>query len=296
MEEQKLLIIDGFNLLSRGYFATAYHQSEDQLPKNDQGLYTNALRVFFQKLFNLIHTHQTSHVTIAWDVKREETNRRQKYDFYKSSRQALPEPLIQQYETLTFALTDLGIEQLTIPPYEADDVIGSLSNKWADVMQSPCFIYSNDRDLLQLLNPHVSQIIAKNKKEHVYSQSDFEADYQITPDQWIDVKALLGDKGDNIPGVKGIGEKSALPLVQRYQTVEKLYQALPELDATFNRSIKRLTEGKKDAFMSKELVTIDQKIPYFDQFDLNRLNYVPKQEYITTILSDLGINVRLYAF
>ncbi|MGM9985815.1 MAG: flap endonuclease, partial [Bacillaceae bacterium] len=96
---KNLLLIDGFNLLSRGYFATAYGKSEEQLFQTRDGRYTNALRVFFPKMLNLIKEHHITHLAVAWDVKREESDRRQKYDFYKATRNALPDPLIQQYHT-----------------------------------------------------------------------------------------------------------------------------------------------------------------------------------------------------
>src|SRR5699024_7802845 len=158
MIEEKLLIIDGFNLLSRGYFATAYGRTEEQLSRNSAGLYTNGLRVFFQKLFNLIEEYHTNHLVVAWDVKREETIRRQKYDFYKASRNELASPLIEQYETVKTALDQLGIKQFTMPPLEADYIIGSITKKWSNRSAKDCYIYRNDKDFPQLLALHTSQI------------------------------------------------------------------------------------------------------------------------------------------
>ncbi|WP_067842859.1 5'-3' exonuclease [Amphibacillus sediminis] len=293
MGEKNLLIIDGFNLLSRAYFATAYNKTEDQLTRNRSGQYINALRVFFQKLYNLINEHHVNHVAIAWDIKREETERRQKYDFYKASRNELPMPLIQQYETLTMILEQLGIVQLTIPPHEADDVIGSLAKKWSEKPLGHCYIYSNDKDLLQLLNEHTTQIIAQKRNEMLYTVNHFKADYQIETHQWIDVKALLGDTSDNIPGVAGIGQKSALPLIQHYQSIENLYQTLPNIDAKFNRCRKKLIAGELSAKISKDLATINCDIGLFVDFELEQLYYSPKSNYVNDVLAELDIRIRM---
>lgn len=293
MTEEKLLVIDGFNLLSRGYFATSYGRDEDQLSRNSSGLYTNGLRVFFQKLFNLIEDYESSHLVIAWDVKREETDRRQKYDFYKDNRTDLPAPLIQQYETLTIALDELGISQLTLPPHEADDIIGSVTRKWSNEMKKDCIIHSNDKDFHQVLNQHTSQVFVQKKEERLYTIDHFREEYGIEPEQWIDVKSLLGDASDNVPGVKGVGQKSALPLIQMYQSVENIYQLLPDLDPKFNRYIKKLIEGEDSARISKELVTINCEIEFFDTFELTNLAYQPDNDLIREVLGQLELRIRL---
>lgn len=292
MTEQTLLVIDGFNLLSRGYFATAYNKTADQLTKTSTGLYTNALRVFFQKIFNLVEAHDVTHFAIAWDVKREETSRRVKYDFYKASRGALPDALIQQYETLTEVLSDMGVAQLVIAPYEADDVIGALSTKWTNETEGRCLIYSNDKDLLQLLNEQTSQIIAQKKTETVYTIADFKAEYGIDSDQWVDVKALLGDASDNIPGCPGVGAKSALPLIQQYRSVEHLYQLLPDLDPKFNRYLKKLVEGKESVFISKELATIDCEIPAIGALNLTALQLAIQDDRVIAGIEQLEMKLK----
>ena len=291
-QQQTLLLIDGFNLLSRGYFATAYNKSEEQLSKTSKGLYTNALRVFFQKMFNLIEGHDVSHLAIAWDVKREETSRRVKYDFYKASRNELPTPLIQQYETLTEILDKMGINQLVVPPHEADDVIGSLSTKWTSETEDNCLIYSNDKDLLQLLNKQTSQIIAQKRQETVYTIDHFQEEYGIDSSQWIDVKALLGDASDNIPGCPGVGAKSALPLIQQYVNVEQLFEQLDGLDPKFNRYKKKLIEGKESVYISKELATIERGIPVFDTFDLNDLKLAIEHEHVVDAMKELELRIK----
>ncbi|MCF6137290.1 5'-3' exonuclease [Pseudalkalibacillus berkeleyi] len=260
----RFIIIDGFNLLSRCYFATSYGREDHELTKNSDGLYTNALRVKVQKLLNLIEMYDPTHLMIAWDVKREETLRRQRFPDYKDTRNELPEPLIQQYNTITELFDVVGVTQMAISPYEADDIMGTLSRRWSEEMDGECLIYSNDRDLLQLLTDKVSQIIAKKKEENAYTLKHFTDEYGITPDKWIDVKALLGDKSDNIPGVHGVGEKAALPMIQQYGSVEAIYE-LEELDPAFKRYVKKIAAGREMAFLSKELVTIDTQIPILNE-------------------------------
>lgn len=292
MDNHTLLLIDGFNLLSRGYFATSYGRSDDQLSKTKDGVYTNALRVFIPKLFSLIREHEVSHVAITWDVKREETDRRIKYDFYKATRGELPSPLIEQFFTLKTALEEIGIPQLEMSPYEADDLIGTLSTNWSNVIQNKCYIYSNDRDLLQLLNEHTSQIIAQKTGEIIYSIEHFNNDYGIHPKQWVDVKALLGDTSDNIPGCPGVGEKSAIPLIQQYRSVEELYENMENLDAKFNRYKKKLIAGKDSTFISKELSAIMIDIPHFENYTFEDLILNINEDNLTNKLQELEIRIR----
>lgn len=255
-QEKALLLIDGFNLLSRGYFATAYGKEEADLPKTEDGLYTNGLRVFWQKLFQLISKHQISHLAIAWDVKREDSIRRINFPDYKATRGELPAALIQQYETCLTLINAFGIKELTTPPYEADDAIGAIASIWEREEQGPCYIYSNDKDLLQLLSDQTSQIIASKKGEQTYTIQHFRDEYGIEPSQWPDVKALLGDKSDNIPGCAGIGPKTGLPLIQTYGSVEGIYENIDSLDPQFARCLKKLHAGREHAHLSKELATI----------------------------------------
>ncbi|WP_096200648.1 5'-3' exonuclease [Bacillus sp. FJAT-45350] len=294
MDKKKLLLIDGFNLLSRGYFATSYGRDEDQLSKNSDGLYTNGLSVFFQKLFNLISEHEISHLAVAWDVKREESIRRLEHDFYKETRSELPPPLIQQYETCTKILDAIGIKQLVTPPYEADDAIGTLACKWSKEIDESCYIYSNDKDLLQLLDKNVSQIIAGKKGEVTYSVDHFQTEYEITPEQWVDVKALLGDKSDNIPGCPGVGEKSALPLIQQYTSIENLYEGIEDLDPKFNRYKKKLIAGKETSFLSKKLSKIICDIPELGCFEFNDLQFDLDKDKAKEVLEGIELKIKLY--
>jgi len=292
MDNHALLLIDGFNLLSRGYFATSYGRSDDQLSKTKNGVFINALRVFLPKLFSLIREHEITHVAITWDVKREETDRRNKYDFYKATRGELPTPLIEQFFTLKTVLEEIGIAQLEMAPYEADDLMGTLSNNWSNTIKNKCFIYSNDRDLLQLINKHTSQIIAQKTGEIIYSLEHFNNDYGIHPKQWVDVKALLGDTSDNIPGCPGVGEKSAIPLIQQYRTVEALFENLENLDPKFNRYKKKLIAGKESTFISKELSAIMTNISHFEEYTFEELELNINEEKLKMKLQELEIRMK----
>ena len=292
MKNHTLLLIDGFNLLSRAFFATSYGKADEKL-RNSNGVYTNALRVFFQKLFNLTSEHNVTHLGIAWDVKRGETQRRIKYDFYKGTRSELPEALIQQYETCCTFLESIGVKQIVVPPYEADDVLGTLAKRWS---QGKCFIYSNDRDLFQLLSETTSQIIATKQGELIYTLADFHDDYGITSKQWIDVKALLGDSSDNIPGCPGVGEKSALPLIQQYSSLEMLYEQVEQLDPKFNRYKKKLIDGKDTAFISKELSEIICDIKELQELRLDDFMVNISEENLQAMLKELEINLRINSF
>lgn len=293
MKQDTLLLIDGFNLLSRSYFATSYNKNEDQLTKTESGIYTNALKVFFQKVFILIKKYNVTHLVIAWDVKKEELDRRKKYLYYKATRKDLPYPLIQQYETLKNILNNIGIVQLEKSPYEADDIIGTLTLKWTNNNYGRCLIYSNDKDLFQLLNSHTTQIISKNKTEILYTIDQFKLDYEINPKQWVDIKALIGDPTDNIPGCSGVGEKSAFPLIRQYNSIENLYENINNLEEKYNRYKKKLSEGKENVILSKELATI-----YCDINDYSSLNFSDfklniREEILFNLLAELKVKIKV---
>ncbi|AJA42392.1 hypothetical protein AJ85_05760 [Alkalihalobacillus alcalophilus ATCC 27647 = CGMCC 1.3604] len=260
-----LLLIDGANLLSRGYFATSFR---GDLMQNQDGLYTNGVYVFVKKLMRLIESFRATHVVVCWDVGRTETFRRQIYPDYKALRDETEPELKQQFETTEEVLRLMNIPQIRLRPYEADDLIGALSTKWVEQTNDDerCFIYSSDKDMFQLLDTggHVLQVISRNKEDVVYSSTNFEKEYGVTPRQWIDVKSLLGETGkssDNIPGCKGVGEKAAFPLVQSYGSLEGIYRQLDNLDKSFSRYRKKLEEGKENVELSKRLVTIIRDIP-----------------------------------
>jgi len=288
-----LLLIDGFNLLSRGYFATAYGKSDDQLSKNDKGQYINATRVFFQKLFQLTRNYGITHISVAWDGKREDTSRNQKYAFYKAQRNDLPEPLIEQYHLTMELLDKLQVHQIAVPGFEADDIIGAFSTLWHENELGQTYISSNDRDLFQLLNSTTSQILSKKKQEIVYSSASFQEEFEVLPSQWVDVKALLGDSSDNIPGCPGVGEKSALPLIRQYGNLKQVFKNIDELDPVFNRYKKKLREGEELTWISRELSEIITDIDEVNATDTDSLKISWDEEFVVQEMSEQGIRVKL---
>ncbi len=284
-----MLLIDGFNLLSRGYFATSYNRPIDKLERNDEGQVINGLRVFLQKLFKLIRQHNITHCAVTWDVPREESIRRLEYPPYKQTRGELPEPLIEQFIHLQQILTTIGIPQLTMSPYEADDIIGTITANWEKEMDGPCLMYSNDRDLLQLVSDQTHQIISKKKEELIYSKASFEEEFGIHPYQWVDVKALLGDPSDNIPGCLGIGEKTALPLISAYGSVDSLYKQIDQLSPLFQRAYKKLIAGQAQVELSKRLATIIRDIP--DICECSNLKLSLNRQHVENELTRISIRV-----
>ncbi|TLS37497.1 5'-3' exonuclease [Pseudalkalibacillus caeni] len=293
-DDESLVLIDGFNLLSRCYFATAYGKTEDKISRTAEGIYNNALRVKVQKLLNLMKAFRATHFAVVWDVKRNETKRKEIYDDYKGTRGELPLPLIQQYQTATEIFQLTGIPQMTVEGYEADDVIGALSKRWSEEKNKPCIIYSNDRDLFQLLDENVSQVIAKKKQGDIlYTVDHFREEFQIEPFQWIDVKALLGDKSDNIPGVPGVGEKAALPLIQDYHSINNLYDGLDELDQKFKRYKNKLAEGKEFAYLSKKLVEIERDIQEVNELDFKQISLALNRQVFIKEMDRLEITIKV---
>jgi 5'-3' exonuclease len=275
-QEERLLLIDGSNLLSRGFFATSF---KGDLLQNNEGLYTNGVHVFVKKLKQLIRKCNATHVLVAWDVSRDSTFRRNLYSEYKGLRDETRFELKQQYETTEEMLRLMNISQLKVTGYEADDIIGTIAEKWKNENKGKVFIYSNDRDLHQLLDNEnqIAQIIYENKQYTMFNATSFKAVYGIESSQWTDIKAILGETGkssDNIPGIKGVGEKAAFPLIQQFKTLDGIYENLENFEKPFQRYVTKFESGKEMAELSKKLVTIACDIPTLenqnlDEFKLN---------------------------
>ena len=215
---KKIILVDGNNLMFRSYYATLYTGS---IMKNSKGLATNALYGFVSMINKIIEEEQPSYMAVAFDIGK--NFRHEKYEEYKAGRKETPDDLKQQMPIARRILDAMGIKHYEIEGYEADDIIGSLSKR---VFIDPDFvatIISSDRDLLQLINEQVEVKLLKQKGHIRYDLKTFKDDYGINPINIIDLKGLSGDASDNIPGVKGIGEKTALKLLQEYITIENLY-------------------------------------------------------------------------
>ena len=251
---KKILLIDGNSMLFRAYYGTIYTRRMS----TSTGLPTNAVYGFVTMLHKAIETIQPDSILVAWDAGKP-TFRHEKYKDYKGTRKELDEDLIVQMPIVREFLDAAHIVRYEEAGFEADDIIGSMAKKTADIDTT---ILTSDKDLLQLIAPTTRVLLMKKgitEMELMDEKGLFEK-YELAPMQITDLKGLMGDASDNIPGVKGIGEKTALKLLHQYETVEGVYEHIDELKGKMKE---KLETGKEDAFFSKELATIycDMDLP-----------------------------------
>ena len=251
----RLLVIDGNSIANRAFFGIKLLTTKD-------GRYTNAIYGFLNILLSLLKDTQPDEVAVAFDL-RAPTFRHQMYDGYKATRHGMPEELAQQMPVLKELLTDLGYRQVTAEGWEADDILGTLAAA-CDARRDDCFLATGDRDSLQLVSESTTVLLATTvmgRSKTVSMDVDaIEEKYGIHPKQLIEVKSLMGDASDNIPGVRGIGEKTALSLVQKFGTLENVYSHLDD-PAIKPKQREHLIECKADAELSHTLGTIRTDAP-----------------------------------
>ncbi|MDF9845226.1 MULTISPECIES: DNA polymerase I [unclassified Paenibacillus] len=247
----KLILIDGNNIIYRAFFA---------MPPltNTAGQQTNAVYGFTTMLLRLIEEHKPSHLIVAFDAGKI-TFRHEGYEDYKGGRQKTPPELSEQFPLLKDLLRDLGVPQFEISGYEADDIIGSISRE-ADAAGREVMIVSGDKDMLQLASEHTTiALVRKGVTEvELYGPQQIREKYDLTPEQIIDLKGLMGDASDNIPGVPGVGEKTALKLLHQFGSVEGVLAGTGELKGKMKE---KLEEHADSAVMSKKLATIYREVP-----------------------------------
>ena len=249
---KKIVLIDGNNLMFRSYYATAY---AGNLMKNSKGFVTNALYGFANMMNKIIHEEEFSYILVAFD--KGKTFRHDTYSLYKAGRIETPADLKNQFPKAKEMLDAMGIKWYETEGYEADDIIGTLS-KIATDNGYETLIVSSDRDLLQLINDKVTVKLLKTKDYIMMTKDAFVSEYNLEPIKIIDLKGLQGDKSDNIPGVKGIGEKTALKLLQDYGSLENIYVNIDNIKGKVKEN---LINYKDDAFASKQLATIYKEVP-----------------------------------
>ncbi|OZU89750.1 DNA polymerase I [Virgibacillus indicus] len=249
---EKLVLIDGNSIIYRAFFALP-------LLNNDKGVYTNAVYGFTTMLMRILEEEKPTHMLVAFDAGKT-TFRHKTYKEYKGGRQKTPPELSEQFPLMKELLDAFQIKHYQLEQYEADDIIGTLSaqgnkNKW-DVT-----VISGDKDLLQLVSDQVSVSLTKKGISEVekYTPDYMKNKMEISPEQIIDLKALMGDKSDNIPGVPGVGEKTATKLLKEFETLEEVYNHIDEVSG--KKLKENLVAHKDDAFMSKDLVTINCDSP-----------------------------------
>ncbi|WP_411841842.1 5'-3' exonuclease H3TH domain-containing protein [Salinicoccus sp. HZC-1] len=251
MDKDKTLVIDGMALLFRHFYATSFR---NQFMVNEAGVPTNGIQGMIRHTLKLIEILKPERMVITWDMG-SETIRNEWFKDYKKNRTAPPEELIPQFDYVKEVIDDIGFCQTGIKGYEADDIIGTLSVKYDDLI-----IVSGDRDLLQLLDGTNDIWLTKKgfTEYNIYTKSLFEDQYGINPSQFVDVKALMGDPGDGYYGVKGIGEKTALKLIREYGSIEQLLLNLDTLTPSVSSKIEA---DKVSLEMSLRLAQIITDVP-----------------------------------
>ena len=250
---KKLILIDGNNLMFRSYYATAY---SGNMMKNSKGMPTNALFGFVSMINKIINEENPKYIAVAFDIGK--NFRKEQYDFYKEGRQQTPDELKAQMPIARKILDAMNIKHFELEPYEADDIIGTIVKMTEEDKDFASVIVSSDKDLLQLISEETEVKLLKQTGFIRYDYKTFVDDYKIEPIRIIDLKALMGDSSDNIPGVKGIGEKTALKLLQEYKSLENLYD---NVENVTGKTKEKLINDKENAFMSKNIATIYRDVP-----------------------------------
>lgn len=252
---EKFLLVDGNSLLFRAYYATAF----TRMLQTSYGKYTNAVVAFNNMMTNAIKDIQPDHILVAFDTK-DQTFRHKMFDDYKGHRSKAPEELVEQFETVRELIDAAGIKRLEISGFEADDIIGSFSKQHDD---KEMIILTSDQDMLQLVDDNTTLLLMKKGVSdiHKITMDNFSEEYEIRPDQVVDLKAMMGDSADNIPGIPGIGKVTGLKLIKKYDTLENLLNSTDELKGKQKENVENNIEIAK---MSKALATIktDLKLDY----------------------------------
>ncbi|WP_226036452.1 DNA polymerase I [Aquibacillus saliphilus] len=276
--KNKLILIDGNSIAYRAFFALP-------LLSNDKGVYTNAIYGFTNMLLKIIEDEKPTHLLVAFDAGKT-TFRHKTYKEYKGGRQKTPSELSEQFPLLREMLDAFQISHYQLDQFEADDIIGTLA-KQGEKEELEVNVISGDKDLLQLISDKVTVSMTKKGLSEVdkYTPTFLNEKLEIRPDQIIDMKALMGDSSDNIPGVPGVGEKTAIKLLKQYESLENLYENVEEISG--KKLKEKLVNHKEDAFMSKDLVTINCDSPI--EIGIKDLVYqgyqIPK---VSEIFKELG--------
>ncbi|QQE79363.1 5'-3' exonuclease H3TH domain-containing protein [Alicyclobacillus sp. SO9] len=246
----QLLLIDGSSMLVRAFFATSFGKT---LRTTSSGVYTNAVFGFLNMTLAALEQFNPTHLLVAWDVSRD-TFRRELYPDYKGTRGELPIEMLQQFDTTQNLLDSVGIHQCSNRRYEADDLLGTAARLGSSA-EMKVNVLTGDRDALQLVSESVSVCIMRKgiSEMDVYTPAYLQSTWGLTAEQIPDLKALMGDSSDNIPGVPGVGEKTAKKLLAQFSTLEQLYDNVHQVSGKLRQ---KLVDNRDLAFLSKELATI----------------------------------------
>lgn len=281
--KNKLVLIDGNSIAYRAFFALP-------LLNNDKGVYTNAVYGFTTMLLKIIENESPTHMLVAFDAGKT-TFRHKTYTEYKGGRQKTPSELSEQFPVIREMLDAFNIKRYEIENYEADDIIGTVSDL-ASKEDWDVKIYSGDKDLLQLVSDKIHVALTRKGITDIdtYDPDFLNEKYGLKPEQIIDMKALMGDNSDNIPGVPGVGEKTALKLLKEYKTLEGVYDSI---DNVSGKKLKeKLVDNKDKALMSKELVTIFRETPLAISID-DMVYQGFETEAVSSLFNELGFKTLL---
>lgn len=278
----KLLLIDGNSIMNRAFYGI-------RLLTSKKGVPTNALTGFLNIYAKLLKEDKPDRVAAAFDLKAP-TFRHKLYTEYKAGRHAMPDELVTQMPIIKDILRSLGVTVVELEGYEADDIIGTLSRAAAE-QNADCVISTGDRDSFQLINDRVTVRLASNKEDVYYTPAKIEEVYGVKPRQMLEVKALMGDSSDNIPGVPGIGEKTALSLIRKFGSVRHIYDNIAEIDVT--KSVRtKLESGKQSAELSRTLGEICLTAPISENMDDYVFNE-PDKPRAAGLLQELNMNAAI---
>lgn len=272
---KKIILVDGNNILFRSYYATAY---TGNVMKNSKGFPTNALYGFINMMNKILHEEKPEYVMIAFD--KGKTFRHEQYKDYKGGRSETPQELLDQFPVAKKLVEAMGMTYVEIDRYEADDIIGTYVKK---IEEDPDFdgtIISSDKDLLQLISDEIDVKLLKPVGFIRMNKQTFEDTYGIEPIRMIDLKALMGDASDNIPGVKGVGEKTALSLLHEYGSLDAIYQSIDQIKGKLKE---KLLLSKESAYMSRDLVTICRDVPIDTDFEKVKYRGIDALSYISLL-------------
>ena len=272
----RILAIDGNSIMNRAYYGI-------RLLSNTKGFFTNAITGFMNIYLKELGIVKPDCVAVAFDLKAP-TFRHKAVSSYKANRKGMPDELAMQMPKIKEILKELGIKVIEAEGYEADDILGTVSDIFSK-SGNECFILTGDRDSFQLVRDNVTVRLAGTKETKVYTPEKIKEEYGVNPRQMIEIKALMGDSSDNISGVKGIGEKTALSLIQKYGNIDKLYEEFEDSDLP-NGVKSKLEAGKDSAFESRFLGTIVLDAPINTDVDSYKLGEVDKTA-LSETLSEL---------
>lgn len=279
---KKAFLIDGMSMAYKAYFAFISRPLRNSKNQN-----TSAVYGFLASLIKILENEKPDYIAVAFDTK-EKTFRHEKFPEYKANRQMIPDDLIYQIDYIKKILSAIDIEIITAPGFEADDIIGTLSQKFKE-NEVETYLVTPDKDFIQLIEDkiYIYRPLKKSVEDaEIYNSQKVENEYGLKPSQFVDFLALTGDSSDNIPGVKGVGEKTALELIKEFGSLDNIYNNIDKISKTSLKQ--KLIDGKDLAYLSRELVTIKKDMPI--QIELYKLKIeYPDIQLLENLLNELEI-------